>query len=129
MTPGWKTFSKIAPILPWAKGDVSRVDRDFFERLAASRGSAFAIRIWRDLRSLSEILSDLPPDDLVADDPEAAMDLQLLREDGDRQLKTWSAALEARDPREAREFWEVYRTYRTIAGGVERGRISLFWKS
>ncbi len=128
MKPGWRTFQKIAPILPWAKGDVSRVDRDFFERLAASRGSAFSIRIWRDLRALTAIVADLPPDDMVADDPEAAIDLEMLRQDGDRQLKAFADALETRDPREAREFWECYRTYRTIAGGVERGRIARLWK-
>lgn len=126
--PGWKTFSRIAPILPWAKGDVSRVDRDFFGRLASQRGSAFAIRIWRDLSALTAIVADLPPDDMVADDPEAAIDLEMLRQDGDRQLKAFADALEARDPREAREFWECYRTYRTIAGGVERGRIARLWK-
>lgn len=128
MKPGWRTFQKIAPTLPWMKSDVSRVDRDFFSRIAAQRGSAWTIRVWRDFRALTEIVTDLPPDDLVASDPEAAIDLEMLRQDGDRQLKAFADALESRDPREALEFWDVYRSYRTIAGGVERGRIARLWK-
>jgi hypothetical protein len=98
----------VAPTMPWELRSTDQVDRDFFTRLAARRGSAFALRHWNHLADFNELLRESDGDDTVQD----------------YDIRVFGNRLQDEDPQDAREFFEVLKLYRLIEGGTTRRTVA-----
>ncbi len=115
------TRGKAPERAPWQNhSDASEADRDFFGRLREQRGSAAAVRLWRDFLDFQGCVELYPADSLVPLDEDQAIDLRSLRQQADTALRHFAERLEFRSPPEAREFWAVLKSWRVVAGGSAR---------
>jgi hypothetical protein len=104
----WAAVRTKAPKPEWEYSDVDASDRDFFERLSAQHGTAFARRMWHHLEDLDTIMRETEGDEIIqADD-----------------IRRFGEQLATRDQVEALAFAEVMKTYRIVSGGTARRRFA-----
>lgn len=97
----WAVVRDKAPTPEWECRDVEPYDRDFFQRIAAQHGTAFARRMWRHFEDLEQILRETDGDEDV--------------QSGD--VRRFGEQMKERDAADAAAFAEVLVLYRIVTGG------------
>lgn len=130
MSRNWKMIPRPKPLpSPWHQhSGADAVTRDFFDRIRQQKGATAAFRLWRDFANWMEAVEEMPTDDDTRDlDPENNendMDMLMLKQEGERRLREFTARLAFRSVGEADEFWLVWKAWRVIAAGARRRGIA-----